>query len=80
MNPDGQMDNTAEPSGATPYRVPYSSHSLPAGLHVDLDQDWEVQLWTRHFGCSEAELRRAVKAVGNSADEVRAFLRRHRNN
>lgn len=80
MNPDDQLDSNPEPNGATPYRAQYGARALPAGLHVDLDQDWEVQLWTRHFGCSEAELRRAVKAVGNLADEVRAHLRRQRAN
>ena len=48
---------------------------IPDHLHVDLHQEWEVQLWTREFGCSEEELKRAVKAVGNSARDVRGYLR-----
>lgn len=80
MKPDDQLDNSPseQPSG-NPYRAQYRQpREMPAGLHVDLDQDWELQLWTRHFGCTEAELHRAVKAVGNSADDVRAYLRRHK--
>jgi uncharacterized protein DUF3606 len=42
---------------------------------INLDQDYEVRYWTEALGVSEAELRRVVKEVGNSADKVRAQLK-----
>lgn len=41
---------------------------------VSLDEDYEIRDWTKSLGCSEAELRAAVKAVGNSAVRVREYL------
>ena len=43
---------------------------------IALDQDHEVQWWTKKLGCTADELREAVKAVGTSADKVREFLQR----
>jgi hypothetical protein len=43
---------------------------------ISLSEPWEVQYWTSQLGCSEQELRAAVKAVGNGADAVRNFLAR----
>jgi len=39
-----------------------------------MSQAHEVQYWTQALGVSEAELSRAVGAVGSSADKVREFL------
>jgi hypothetical protein len=41
---------------------------------ISLKEDYEVRDWTRSLACTPAELRAAVKAVGNSADKVREFL------
>ena len=41
---------------------------------INLTQAHEVRYWTRTLGVSEAELSRAVGAVGSSADKVREFL------
>ena len=41
---------------------------------VSLEEDYEVRDWMKSFGCTEEELRAAVKAVGNSADKVREQL------
>ncbi len=41
---------------------------------IALHEAHEVRAWTRSLGCSETQLRDAVKAVGNSADEVRRYL------
>lgn len=41
---------------------------------ISLDEAHEVRSWTQSFNCTEAELRAAVKAVGNSAEAVRAYL------
>ena len=41
---------------------------------VSLEEDYEVRDRMKSFGCTEEELRAAVKAVGNSADRVREHL------
>jgi len=43
---------------------------------IALEQEHEVRDWTKSLGCTEAELRAAVKAVGNSAEKVREFLKK----
>lgn len=49
---------------------------------VNLAEAWEVAFWSREFGCTEAELRKAVESAGSSAGAVRACLAQaaHRNN
>jgi hypothetical protein len=43
---------------------------------VNLNEIWEVQYWSRHFGVSEAELRQAVHRAGSSSvEKVRQVLR-----
>ena len=41
---------------------------------INMAQPHEVRYWTQALGVSEAELSRAVGAVGSSADKVREFL------
>jgi uncharacterized protein DUF3606 len=41
---------------------------------INMSQAHEVKYWTQALGVSEAELSRAVGAVGSSADKVREFL------
>ncbi|MGQ2923475.1 DUF3606 domain-containing protein [Variovorax sp. UC122_21] len=41
---------------------------------ISLEEKHEVRSWTESLGCSEMQLRDAVKAVGNSAQEVRGYL------
>jgi hypothetical protein len=41
---------------------------------ISTTQPHEVAYWTKALGVTEAELQSAVKAVGNSADKVRAHL------
>lgn len=43
---------------------------------ISLSEDYEVRDWTASLGVSEQELREAVDAVGNSADAVRAYLKK----
>jgi hypothetical protein len=38
---------------------------------ISLSEDWEVRYWCKEFGCTETELRNAVKKVGSSSKEVR---------
>lgn len=42
---------------------------------VSLDQDYEVRYWTNELGCTEEQLREAVRKVGSSADAVRREVR-----
>lgn len=42
---------------------------------INTSEKYEMNYWTKKLGVSEAELREAVKAVGNSADKVQAFLK-----
>jgi hypothetical protein len=41
---------------------------------ISLEQSHELRDWTQSLGCTEQQLRDAVKAVGNSAEAVRAYL------
>jgi Protein of unknown function (DUF3606) len=42
---------------------------------IALSQPHEVRDWCKSMGCTEAQLKDAVAAVGNSAAKVRAHLR-----
>jgi hypothetical protein len=42
---------------------------------ISLEERHEVRSWTEALGCTETQLRDAVKAVGNSAEEVREYLK-----
>jgi hypothetical protein len=46
------------------------------GLVITLEEDYALRDWMKAFGCTEQELRQAIVAVGNSADEVRDYLNR----
>lgn len=41
---------------------------------INLQEDYEVQYWTKTLGVSSEELRKAVEAVGPTADAVRRHL------
>ena len=43
---------------------------------ISVNEAYEVAYWTKEFGCTEAQLRDAVKAVGPMVDEVRQYLGR----
>jgi len=43
---------------------------------ISLEPEYEVRDWTKTLGCTEEQLREAVKAIGNSADEVREYLKK----
>lgn len=43
---------------------------------IALDQDYEVDYWTRRFGVTREDLQRAVDAVGHGADAVERYLAR----
>lgn len=41
---------------------------------INVHEDWEVRYWCKEFGCTEAELKKAVTAVGVSAAAVRKYF------
>ena len=41
---------------------------------ISLKEPWEVKYWTNKFGVTEAQLKAAVTAVGNSAAKVKVKL------
>jgi hypothetical protein len=43
---------------------------------VNTSEKWELEYWTENLKVSEEELIEAVKAVGNSAENVRKYLRK----
>ncbi len=51
------------------------SVGTPDRDRISLSEDYEIRDWTEALGVSEAQLREAVDAVGNSADKVREYLR-----
>ena len=46
----------------------------PDVRRINVDVPHEVRSWMFNFGCTEGELRLAVRAVGDSPDAVRAYL------
>ena len=45
-------------------------------MRVNVNEKWEVEHWTKKFGCTEAQLRAAVKAVGVMAADVEKHLKK----
>ncbi|MDM0085557.1 DUF3606 domain-containing protein [Variovorax sp. J31P179] len=43
---------------------------------ISWSEPHEVQSWTHSLGCTAEELKEAVHAVGNSAEAVRAYLKK----
>jgi hypothetical protein len=41
---------------------------------VNVNESWEVTYWCGVFGCTEAQLRAAVRAVGVLVVDVRRYL------
>jgi hypothetical protein len=41
---------------------------------INLHQEWEIRYWCKVLGVTEAKLREAVRAVGNSVAAVRRYL------
>jgi hypothetical protein len=42
---------------------------------INVNETHEVRYWTKKFGCTEEQLRAAVKAVGVMADKVQQHLK-----
>ncbi|WP_082833171.1 DUF3606 domain-containing protein [Geobacter anodireducens] len=46
----------------------------PDNKRIDINDPSEVRDWTMSFGCTPAELRKAVSEVGTSAAAVKKYL------
>ena len=42
---------------------------------ISLSEDYEVQDWSKKFGVTTEELKKAVKQVGSNAKDVEAYLK-----
>lgn len=45
-------------------------------LKIDVRDAWELRWWCRQFGCTEAQLKAAIDAIGAIAGNVRKYLAR----
>ncbi|MGV2589902.1 UNVERIFIED_CONTAM: DUF3606 domain-containing protein [Salmonella enterica] len=45
---------------------------------ISLSEDYEVRDWSKKFGVTAEELKQAVHAVGNDAQEVESYLKGRR--
>jgi hypothetical protein len=43
---------------------------------INLSESYEVQYWTKKFDATEAELKKAVKAVGDGAKDVEQYFKK----
>jgi hypothetical protein len=45
-------------------------------VRINLDERAEILHWSLRLGCSEEQLREAVRAVGTNAADVRRYVNR----
>lgn len=50
----------------------------PDNRRIDLDDMHDVRTWMFTFGCTQAELRLAVRDVGDRAEDVRNHLNKRK--
>jgi len=53
-----------------------SKSGSPDRDRINVSEDYEVRDWSESLGVTPERLQEAVKAVGNSADKVRDYLKR----
>ena len=41
---------------------------------IDVNQEWELDEWSKKFGVTKEQLKEAVEAVGTPAAEVQKYL------
>jgi hypothetical protein len=51
----------------------------PDTRQINVDDMHDVRSWMFNLGCTEAELRLAVRDAGTRAEDVRAYLLKKRN-
>lgn len=54
--------------------IDQASNIPPDNRHIDVTLLHEVRSWMLTLGCTEAELRLAVRDVGDRVEDVRAYL------
>ena len=47
-----------------------TNRGQPDRSKINMEEDYEVKYWTRHFGVTREELQKIVDRVGNSAAAV----------
>ena len=62
--------------GSHPDAFPFPTNAAVAG--IDLDDEASVRDWCAAFGCTEEQLRAAIRSVGPAPTAVRRHLRRRR--
>jgi hypothetical protein len=69
----------ADPRPSPPQETDMADNKAQTGgqdrARINLGEDYEVRDWSRKFGVSPEELKRAVEAVGNDAAAVEAHLK-----
>jgi len=63
-----------EPPGATIMADDRKVKGEQDRSRINLSENYEVRYWTQKFGVTAAELRDAIKKVGNSAEAVEKEL------
>jgi hypothetical protein len=49
---------------------------LPERYQINIHENYEVEYWTKELGIHREMLLKAVSVVGNSADEVKKYLKK----
>jgi len=44
---------------------------------ITLTEEWEVRYWSDRLGVRPRDLKRAVREVGNNAEDVKRYIREH---
>jgi hypothetical protein len=53
-----------------------TAHSLRDGKFLSLEEDWEIEFWSRRYGVTRRRLVEAVKVAGYSTRRVGEQLKR----
>ena len=51
-----------------------SKRGPPDGMRINVNEDWELRDWSKHFGVPPAKLKEAVAAVGVMTKDVKRYL------
>lgn len=51
-----------------------SKRGPPDGTRINVNEDWELRDWSKHFGVPPAKLKEAVAAVGVMTKDVKRYL------
>jgi hypothetical protein len=64
------------PQTETPTMSDYTTSTGHDSSIVQIADGNQVRYWCHSLGCTEAQLRESVQAVGNSPEKVRDFLKK----